>query len=144
MISATVITDASYDHATKEAGWAAWVKVDGISRPIKHYSSFLVPVANSTQSEKLAAINGIWMAARHGAMRVLVQSDCTAVIHLIDGTTKKTSPLEEWAQWLADAGVQDVKLYARHVRGHTKTNDARSHVNRWCDKMAKKARRKAT
>jgi len=39
-------------------------------------------------------------------------------------------------------GNPDAVLEYRHVKGHTRTKDGRSYVNRWCDKAAKRHMRK--
>jgi ribonuclease HI len=141
MCFATVITDASFDDKTGKAGWAAWIRVDGVAEPIKKYASFKNSVKTSMDAERLAAINGIYLASRYGATRVLLQSDCLGVIHLIDGTTRKRSAISEWYCAKEKAGILGVTLFGKHVKGHTSVKDARSHVNRWCDKMANKARK---
>lgn len=140
LIWATVITDASFCHKTKKAGWAAWIRIDGISEPIKKYGSFKCHIGTSQIAEKKAALNGISIAKAHGADAVFLQTDCLSVVHLITGFTKKKRPINQWNRWKRDACVSDVKLKAKHVRGHTKVQDARSHVNRWCDEMANAAR----
>jgi ribonuclease HI len=140
-IWATVITDASYNDKNGSAGWAAWIRIDGAKDPIKHYSSFSVPVTSSSDAEKMAAINGIWIAKKHGANAFLIQTDCMAVVHLVKGVTKKRTPVAQWNSWISEAGLTGFPIIARHVKGHSKAKDARSYVNRWCDKMANNARR---
>ena len=140
-IWATVITDASFCPKSKKAGWAAWIKIDGIAGPIKRYGSFKEKVKTSTEAEKLAAANGLFIAHRMGATGFLLQTDCMSVIHLVDGVTKKQRLKDDWKRIMATCGILGKPLRARHVNGHTSTKDARSHVNRWCDKMANKARK---
>lgn len=139
----TVITDASFCDKSKVAGWAAWIRVDGINDPIKRYGSFRTMPQTSTDAEMLSAINGIWIAKQFGANGVLLQTDCLSVVHLIDGTTIKRKTKDRWIRYLASAGILDIDLRAKHVRGHTKVDDARSYVNRWCDRNAKMAMREA-
>lgn len=136
---ATVITDASFCPRTKASGWAAWVRIDGMNGPIKKYGEFKSPVRSAQQAELLAAINGIWLAKEHGATAVLLQTDCLAVVHMIEGQTKKQHLKDSFTRAAAAAGVLNLGLSARHVRGHTTIADARSHVNRWCDDKAKRA-----
>lgn len=139
-VRATVITDASYCDLTKKAGWAAWIRVDGIDEPIKKYGSFKSKVKSSTDAEKMASINGIYIAKMYGATKVLVQTDCMLVVHLTNGITKKQSLVDRWSYMLSSNGLADILLEARHVRGHTTVNDARSYVNRWCDSKANEGR----
>lgn len=138
---ATVITDASFDDRDKSAGWAAWIRIDGHDQPIKRYGSFKDDVDSSTDAEKKAALNGIAIAKSFGADQVLLQTDCMAVVHLLTGFTKKPSVISAWNCWIERAGLIGYPIRAKHVKGHTRTKDARSYVNRWCDEMANKARR---
>lgn len=131
----TVIVDASFCPETGAAGWASWVRVDGVSEAIKYAGRFKSRPENSTAAELQAAINGIWIAARHGASVVLVQSDCMAVIHAIRKETKGwVGPL--WETALVENGLTSVSLTAKHVKGHTHNKDVRSWCNRWCDENA--------
>lgn len=138
---ATVITDASFCDKAKVAGWAAWIRIDGISYPIKRYGSFKTMPKTSIEAEKLAAINGMWIAKEFGADAIMLQSDCMSVIHLIDGTTRQKKLKDWWYKRLASCGLLGVPMTAKHVKGHTKTNDARSYVNRWCDEKSRNAMR---
>ena len=140
MIWATVITDASFCHKTKAAGWAAWIRIDGRKEPIKQYSSFSKKPQNSQEAEIKAAINGAFLAKKNGADAVLIQSDCMAVVDLVNRKTKKPAVIMRWRNWLADAGIADLPMFAKHVKGHTTVKDARSFVNRWCDAKANEAR----
>lgn len=138
---ATVITDASFCHRSKAAGWAAWIRIDGFDGPIKKYAEFKRPVKTAQQAEMLAAINGIWLAKQHGATTVIVQTDCLAVVHMLEGLTKKEHLRDEFTRSAAMAGILGMRFSGRHVKGHTDVADARSYVNRWCDGKAKWAMR---
>lgn len=139
MSRATIITDASFCPRTKAAGWAAWVRIDGHPEPIKRYAEFRQPVENAQEAEMLAAINGLWLAAQHGVTVALVQTDCLAVVHMLNGQTKNEHLRRAFSGALAKAGVAGIARSGRHVKGHTQTADARSYVNRWCDERAKSA-----
>ena len=139
MTRATIITDASFCHKTKAAGWAAWIRIDGLPEPIKRYAEFRQPVNSAQEAEMLAAINGLWLAAQHGVTVALVQTDCLAVVHMLNGQTKNSGLRDDFTRAMAKAGVLHVNYSGRHVRGHTQTADARSYVNRWCDAQAKTA-----
>lgn len=143
MTRATIITDASFCHKTNTAGWAAWIRVDGIAEPIRRYGSFKEPVENSFQAEMLAAINGVWIAKQCGATEFFLQTDCMLVVNLALGEVKKRAYVAQWNAAKERAGLSRIALRAKHVRGHTQTDDARSFVNRWCDKNAKQEMRKA-
>lgn len=134
-IFATVITDASFCPDTKAAAWAGWVKVDGVREAIKG-SGRLRECSDSTLAETMAAANGIWMAASRGARHILIQSDCMAVIHLVEGKSKSPRLLEVMRQLRTYDCMRGVTLSARHVKGHGVIKDTRTWVNDWCDKTA--------
>jgi ribonuclease HI len=140
VIWATVITDASYCHKTNRGGWAAWIRIDGRSEPIKKYGSFKRNLPNSTDAEKKAALNGMVIAKAYGADAILLQTDCLSVVHLIDGTTKKRKLIDEWTRYLASCGLLAMTIKGRHVKGHTKKTEPRFFVNRWCDEKANEGR----
>lgn len=136
-IRATVITDASFCPILKVGGWAAWIKGDG-GISIKDGGILPAPDLNSTLAEMMAAGNGIWLAAKAGATCILIQSDCQAVIHLVEGQTRSPKLLAYWQDFMAMPLMAGVKLEARHVKGHGPILDARTWVNNWCDKTAGK------
>lgn len=138
---ATVITDASFCPRTQAAGWAAWIRLDGRKDPIKQYGSFKEPVATSRDAEMLAAINGVFIAAKEGATQVLVQTDCLAVVHMFEGITVNRAIKEAFTRARTKAGILGITVSAKHVRGHTNDPASRSWVNRWCDEQAGKEMR---
>ena len=89
MLRATVITDASFCHRYRAAGWAAWVVVsegfDRNKRTEKRYGAFHRKPRNSTEAEKWACFNGLWLAARMGAEYALIQTDCLSVVNTKGG-----------------------------------------------------------
>lgn len=128
-VRATVITDASWCPQTKAGGWASWVTMS--SGRIKRAGLFKELAGTPTQAELWAALNGIWYAVEAGATDILVQTDCQGVV---DQINKATIPDLRYFKGL--------NIIARHVRGHTKVDDSRSFVNRWCDTEAKVHMRK--
>lgn len=141
-IRATVITDASYFVDPKKpnrsyGGWAAWVRVDGIDRPIKGYGSINAQEKlTSTICEMYAAINGAWMAKNEGAGHILIRSDCMAVIHAITGYQLKPDLRRIWFEGLKKADLMGVVIEATHVPGHGEINSRATYVNDWCDRQA--------
>lgn len=125
---ATIITDASWCPKTKAGGWAVWISADGW----KHRASgqFKAPPDDNNVAEVLAAINGLALAYRRGARMLLIQSDSVAV-----ATALKRG---KWGMKPArDLHFPSCRIEFRHVKGHTRTQDARSYVNRWCDEQAR-------
>lgn len=140
MIWATSITDASFDHETHAAAWAAWIRVDGLRESIKEHGAFRETPAGVNEAELYAALNGVWLAVNRGfAHAVLVQTDSLAVVQAVN--RKHRLYTDTFYDSLRDAGLHKVTLKARHVKGHTAIGDARSWVNRWCDKHAKQTMR---
>lgn len=135
VIWATAITDASFCHQTRSAGWAAWIRIDGHHAAIKAAGQTKVKPLNSTFAEIYAALNGIWLAHHHGAEAVLIQTDCMTVVHLVNSRCKNVDMVRLWASGRA---LIPVAVKARHVKGHNlhKVKDARTFVNDWCDKQA--------
>lgn len=133
-MKATVITDASFCLKTRYAGWAVWIVLDGGER-IKKYGAFKSKPQGSNEAEWWAALNGVFLACKHGATEILLQSDNT---YVIDRINKKPSYHNKF---LEKRDINDVLIMARHVKGHTQRQDARSYVNRWCDHNARTAMR---
>lgn len=130
MSRATVIADASYCQESNAGGWAFWVTHNpnggGVIR-IKKCGR--ATYENSTQAEIDAARRGVIAAYNAGARQILVQSDCQGVSVLVK-------------EFALDNRYKGINVRYRHVPGHTNINDARSWVNRWCDRNAKACMRK--
>lgn len=134
-VRATVITDASFRGGY--GGWAGWLRIDGHPLPIKE-SGQLRSCENSTVAEVMAAANGVWLAAYYGATHILLQSDCMAVIHLTQRLTKSERLLGIWRELMDRPHMVGVHVTGRHVKGHGQIKDARTWVNDWCDKNARR------
>lgn len=146
MITATVISDASFHQSRKggpaHAGWAAWVRVDGDTAPIKGYGALTSGLCrNSTEAEIYAALNGIWLARRGGASRILVRSDCMTVVDLIHGKLKSKHLITIWQSALSRPDLTSINLTGKHVKGHGTIKCAATYVNDWCDRHARMAQR---
>lgn len=130
---ATVITDASFCHETKSGGWAAWIAYDKGPKG-QHSGAFRSRPSNSGVAELQAALNGIWLAYQNGARDILIQTDCAAVVHAVQGGGGYAKDYRAAkAEHFPQAAVR-----AKHVRGHTNVADARSWCNRWADGEAKR------
>lgn len=145
LCKATVITDASFCPTTRAAGFGAWVTLDnagGPPRRIKKGGRLNKPPQSSEGAEFYAAMNGIWYAYQAGARDILLQTDNMGVVSVINCTTVK-SPLRSVYADIRLAHFQGATIRAKHVKGHTNVQDARSFVNRWCDEVAGKHMRAA-
>lgn len=92
---------------------------------------------NSTEAELMAAINGLWVARREGAQEVLLQSDCQAILLVVDKRSRSERLNGLWQRALQEHGLRDLSIRTRHVKGHTTIANSRSFVNRWCDENAR-------
>lgn len=149
---ATVIADASFWQQNRNtpphAGWAAWVRVDTIQRPLRGYGIIRAPeLRTSTDAELYAALNGIWMAARCGATNILLRSDCLSVVELFNTSPAPSKPPSRLRQLMREGlrhpDIQGVRVTGYHVKGHGVINSRATWVNDWCDTHAKKAMRRS-
>lgn len=130
MKHATVITDASFCSNTRSAGWAAWVRVDDLSYPIKRSGRFKNFPKDSNEAEKFACMNGISVAKSFGATIILVQTDNLNAVNYINQFFSKQKILTLFGK--------DLIITAKHVKGHTNNKERRFWVNRWCDETARR------
>lgn len=161
----TIFADASFDYKTRSGGWAAWVKAGNQQGQYGH-GVLKVDAEGAMQAEMAALANGLHMARAAGTVvqgsPVLLQSDCMLALQLIlslapgagnsaasgglDVTKLKEikagrrqiAPLQSI---LAMQAEMDLKLWVRHVKGHSGGDDARSFVNSECDRLARAAMR---
>ena len=135
-VRGTVITDASYCHVSKAAGFAAWISMDGNVR-VQKAGVIKGSPENATEAELKAALNGLWYAYAHGVRTVLLQTDCMAVVDMVNRTKPNNhSRLTNIFNAAQAQYFPDMEMTARHVKGHTTNEDARSWCNRWCDHHA--------
>lgn len=137
MVAATVLADASFDDRRNLGGWAAWVRLDTMSRPVVGYGSFKQTISKSHLAEVQAAINGMHIAWNRGAQKILLRSDCLAVDSLVRGTSKDKAAIALWNEGLYT--MRGLIINSRHVKGHqTGELDRAGWVNNWVDKHARK------
>lgn len=125
---ATVMVDASWCPQTCAGGWAVWITINTLKNEVKrvqHHAPFKSLARNNVEAETWAIVNGIALARKHVSLtaKLLVQSDCLPAMHYLK--TKESHLLSH------------VKM--RHVKAHNEMKgDARSWVNGWCDRYARK------
>ena len=130
---ATVIVDASFCPQTGLATWAAWIRMDDAPKT-QSVAAFKDPVPSSTEAELRAALNGLYLAQRLGAEAVQLQSDCMAVASALDNPCRSAV----FRRRMTEAGITNLRMVKlRHVKGHTKGDDARHWCNNWCDNAAR-------
>lgn len=141
----TIIADASFCPETKAAGYGYWV----ISQRGRNGGggSFKNKLDSASAAEMMAVVNAIYFAMKTNVAlacdELLIQTDCMAAI---DAFLKRRERLTK--DETAALGVfskikarMNLKVSFRHVRGHTRVQDARSITNRLCDSRAKKGMR---
>lgn len=140
ILRATVITDASYCPNTRSGAYGAWITMDsdGLTPLRIRKSGRLQGLPDhAAHAELLAALTGVWYAVQAGARIILLQTDNQQVVEILNGRGKIASnKLIRIYGMIKNEHFGDVKISARHVKGHTTKQDARSFVNRWCDEQA--------
>lgn len=145
----TVFTDASYSPATRVAGGAYWAvcTVKGTKVTISGTVAF-PNVAKPSHAEIITASEALrilsehpvvqgWLdEVRHNRMVVMVV-DALCISHAASGMDGHHHITESLNMWQRRLGA---KVKINHVKAHTTNKDARSYVNRWCDKNAAMAR----
>lgn len=131
---ATVITDASFCHKTKAAGWACWISAD--NGKTKKGGKFHKCPRTSQEAEYWAALNGVALALQVGAVDILLQSDCLSVVNKLNRAAASSRVRTDLRK--ASFSLSRHTLRCRHVKGHQSSSaGARFFVNNWCDKHAK-------
>lgn len=161
----TIFADASFDYRTRSGGWAAWVKAGNQQGKYGHGVLKTDP-ETAMHAEMAALANGLHMAKTSGAITtgspVLLQSDCLLALQLIltlapnCGNSAASTGMDVTKLKVMKPGRRDIaplqailatqkelglKLWVRHVKGHSKSDDARSFVNSECDRLARAAMR---
>lgn len=159
----TVFADASYKNHV--AGYAIWGRGPKSMSFLEFSQAIPWLVETSDEAETLALAHAISAALDRFASDkkdniIVAESDCLgalAKMRLIGGIPAKSSdrpigsvskmPEGTVFDFLRRAKeklhMYDAKLYLKHVKGHVGGPEARSSVNRWCDRTAKEARLRA-
>lgn len=136
----TINTDASFNHIYKKGGYAFWIVCDQFV--IKSGGMFKSDPKNPEEAEIMCIGNAIATILKRNDLPELtwlvINTDC------INGSLKikrNSTPLSKSVNKLRcqlQGKLKAKKSEIRHVKAHSKKNDARSVVNEWCDKEAKK------
>jgi ribonuclease HI len=145
----TINTDASFNRHLKVGGFAFWAVSNDFR--IKKSGKFKTNCLNPHDAEARCIINSlkIVLAKHSGITKIIVNTDSLNSIALLtnDLVHVKKYMGKNMAMWnhirLAYKKVMSkyknsIIIEFRHVKAHTGVNDARSYVNEWCDKEAKK------
>lgn len=145
----TVMSDASFCHHTKAAGWGVWVKSQrGL---FEGGGNFKQEAKNSMDAEAMAISIAVWVAFRQGIAEdkdiILVQTDCEGLVRYFtehwNSNLKlegKTKVIREALKFTVDMiKARECEFRIRHVKGHAKKLGGRNYVNHLCDRHARKA-----
>jgi ribonuclease HI len=147
----TINTDASFCPDQKVGGYAFYIVCDCFK--IQKSGMFKSKLSSSLDAEMKCMANALYMLSNQKELPeaniIVINSDCLMSFEKI---TRKSLNLigRKVANYLRSVrlktsmnGVIMPKYEFRHVKAHNGTNDARSWVNDWCDKEAKKWMKKA-
>lgn len=140
----TINTDASWCSKTKVGGYAFYIICDLFR--IRKSGSFQTPCLSSDEAEARCIANALHTLVSQKELPetdfIILNTDSMACIRKIGNHNdiKVYRIINECVTKLKSRLTKDEispSFQARHVKAHTNKNDARSHVNKWCDTMAK-------
>jgi ribonuclease HI len=147
----TVNTDASFNPQYKIGGYAFYIVCDLFK--IQKGGTFKNQPKTAMQAEMMCMANALYTLLVQKELPstkwIIINSDCLFSFEKIgrksqDDIGKKVAEmLRKVRLRTSHKGVIMPKFQFRHVKAHNGTADARSYVNDWCDKEAKKWMRKA-
>lgn len=146
----TINTDASWHLQQHYAGFAFWIVCN---EGKTCYSGVLKKrVSRPEIAEFKCILNAIHVLGKlnyKGIGKVIVNTDCLNVIHLVNNDKKAISiyGLASWGRHLVreyEVLLRIIKIPKsrfefRHVKSHESTDTKRQFVNDWCDRNAKQA-----
>ncbi|MGK3992125.1 RNase H family protein [Sorangium sp. So ce1024] len=145
----TCYTDASF--GPSGAGWAVWAR--SVEGRVVRRGACPGYVKSSLEAELAAIFAGVFVACRTWGARVggvVVRTDCQAAIHLLTTDAVRPRTQKRWPGAMRlRAKIQDlvkergIGLELRWVMGHQPSNSVQAYLNRACDKLATKARKRA-
>lgn len=147
----TVNTDASFNPQHKIGGYAFYIVCDLFK--IQKGGMFKVQPKTAMEAEMMCMANALYTLLSQKELPttkwVIINSDCLFSFERIkrksqDAIGKQVSEMLRKVRLKTSyKGVIMPKFEFRHVKAHNGTPDARSYVNDWCDKEAKKWMRQA-
>lgn len=136
----TINTDASHCGQTLAGGYAFWAVCDKF---VYKKGDILKDTSkNSTEAETKAIANALSLILKRDDLPklnfIIINTDSKNSITNING---RKNPIAKTAAEYLDrlvvaTSAQNIEL--RHVKAHTGAKNARSKVNEWCDREAKK------
>ena len=141
MRSFIINTDASFSMKWHKGAWAYWIKGDN-GLVLKNAGMIPAEIPNPGLAELLAfskalgEINKLIPKQKRWETKLYINTDCTYVIHVIDGTMKQSKYMT-LIKAIRHALV-GYQVRPQHVKAHTGHRSGRSRMNHWCDKEARK------
>ena len=139
----TINTDASFHNNSKLGAYAFWA----ISNEFKITKSgvFKKPCNSSQDAEAKCIINAlkVVLLAHKGISKIVINTDSLHSAIILQGGIRRPDTIKRWKSITKVykeliGNFPNVKIEFRHVKAHSGTRDARSYVNEWCDRQAKK------
>lgn len=139
------MTDASVC-PTGAAGYGFWIVSARGGTP--GGGAFKSHIKDGYEGEFKAVVNALSYGVSNNLIQanddVLIQLDNKGVVDILKGKAKPREDLEVAYSMLKKMlTTHNLKLKARHVKGHTRVNDQRSKANRMCDMRARLAMKEA-
>lgn len=137
----TIVSDASFCVDTGAAGYGIWIACDRVK--LKHGGQFKDRMKSSNEAEVCAIVNGIHHAIKTKHLfagdSLVINTDCQAAIQLLNRSRDFATKREQLALQTYTLLVKNyrLKVYLKHVKGHTGRRDNRSLSNKYCDATAK-------
>ena len=134
----TINTDASYEYKSKAGGYAFYIVCDLFR--IKKWGMFKNPPGSPEEAEIMCIGNALATLLAQKEFPecevIIINSDCIWGMKKI---VARSSELSIKVGKIYDQLCEKLKSRGifRHVKAHSGVQDARSHVNRWCDREAK-------
>ena len=129
----TIIADASWCPNTNAGGFGVWINCAG--ERVQYSNRFRKSPKTSGQAEYYAIINALYIARKKFELeyidKVVIQTDCMAVIHILDKDPKVITGILK---------MDESRIKLKHVKGHVhyKDQDRNHFCNDWCDRQAKR------
>lgn len=138
----TINTDASFCGETKIGAYAFYLRSNTFL--LKKSGVFREKCATSTDAEFKCIINAtkVCLQQDKSITRLIINTDCKTSIAALTGLMTNKKSIKRYAPLVAMfeklVKKYNVEVSLRWVKGHAGNIDARSYVNEWCDKEAKK------
>lgn len=146
VVTITVNTDASFNHQHKVGGYAFYIVCDLFK--IQKGGKFKNKVNSSEDAELMCIGNALATLLAQKELPkckwLIINSDCKFGMDRLkraNGKNKIADPLAYQISVIRNKLITrlgSTKNKYRHVKAHTDKDDARSWVNDWCDKEAKR------